>query len=103
MFQLTKGAPDDGMTYCDVCQSWRYSPFSCGRDDCGRPETQTMQREVAKAVADLTPSRAVDQLEELLLAYVKADHMDREWYWLDEIENRIGRDRYRKIVYGRTD
>lgn len=93
--------PHDLKTFCKVCESWRHSPFSCGRDDCGRPETPTMQREVAKATADLKPLRAVDQLEELLLSYVKADHSDREWYWLDEIENRIGRERYRKIMFGR--
>ena len=50
MFSLDERDPHDQKTFCAVCQSWRHSPFSCGRDDCGRPETPTMQREVAKAM-----------------------------------------------------
>lgn len=69
MFSLDERDPHDQKTYCDVCQSWRHSPFSCGCDDCGRPETPTMQREVAKALAKSREDEAIrSQRDELLKA-----------------------------------
>lgn len=64
--------PRDQKTFCVVCDSWRYSPISCGRDDCGRPETATMQQEVRKALAATRPREIEAQRDELLAAAKQA-------------------------------
>lgn len=52
-----------GQTWCDVCQSWRFSAFNCGRDKC--PRMDAGSRVPARAAVEILKTALRENIVEI--------------------------------------